>query len=81
MRQLTCLALVVLGMTGTHPAAADARAELERLFADERAFTWREDPLAATNDGMHDYDDRLPAVTPAASAWARYIASPSFIES
>jgi uncharacterized protein (DUF885 family) len=45
--------------------AADAARDLERLFADERAFTWKEDPLAATNDGVHDYDDRLPAVTPA----------------
>ncbi len=44
------------------------KTELDRLFADERAFTWREDPLAATADGVHDYDDRLPGVTPADQA-------------
>jgi uncharacterized protein (DUF885 family) len=48
--------------------AADAKAALDALFADERAFTWREDPLAATSDGVHDYDDRLPSVTPADQA-------------
>jgi uncharacterized protein (DUF885 family) len=46
--------------------AQDAGATLKQLFDDERAFTWREDPLAATYDGVHDYDDRLPSVTPAA---------------
>src|SRR5688572_31603519 len=49
-------------------AASDAKAELEQLFADERAFTWREDPLAATYDGVHVFDDRLPRVTPAEQA-------------
>ena len=48
--------------------ASDAKTELDRLFADERAFTWREDPLAATYDGVHDFDDRLPRVTPADQA-------------
>jgi uncharacterized protein (DUF885 family) len=48
--------------------ASDAKAELDRLFAEERAFTWREDPLAATYDGVHDFDDRLPRVTPADQA-------------
>ena len=45
--------------------AEDAGAALSRLFDDERAFVWREDPLAATSDGVHAYDDRLPSVTPA----------------
>jgi uncharacterized protein (DUF885 family) len=45
--------------------AATPSAALARLFDDERAFVWREDPLAATADGVHDYDDRLPSVTPA----------------
>ena len=45
--------------------AEDAGAALSRLFDDERAFVWREDPLAATYDGVHAYDDRLPSVTPA----------------
>lgn len=53
------------------PAAAFAQtpsAALTQLFEDERAFVWREDPLAATGDGIHDYDDRLPSVTPASYA-------------
>ena len=51
------------------PAAGDpAASALQKLFADERAFVWREDPLSATYDGVHDYDDRLPAVTPADQA-------------
>ena len=53
--------LVVIGAAVLQTShAADARQELQRLFADERSFAWREDPLATTNDGMHDYDDRLP---------------------
>jgi len=51
------------------PAAAQtASADLARLFADERAFVYREDPLSATNAGVHDYDDRLASVTPQAYA-------------
>jgi uncharacterized protein (DUF885 family) len=65
MRRLARVAMAILVAMAAQAAGADARATLEQLFADERAFTWREDPLAATNDGMHDYDDRLPAVTPA----------------
>jgi uncharacterized protein (DUF885 family) len=37
---------------------------LAQLLADEREFVWRDDPLAATHDGIHRYDDRLPSVTP-----------------
>jgi uncharacterized protein (DUF885 family) len=66
MRALAGWTIVVAGLILAQAAGAtDAKAALERLFADERAFTWREDPLAATNDGVHDYDDRLPRVTPA----------------
>jgi uncharacterized protein (DUF885 family) len=49
-------------------AVADAKQALDALFADERAVSWREDPLSATYDGVHDYDDRLPSVTPADQA-------------
>ncbi len=66
-RCLTAL-LAIPGLASLAPAWADASADLQRLFADERAFTWREDPLAATTDGVHDYDDRLPRVTPADQA-------------
>jgi len=57
------------GMSATIAAdASDAKRDLDRLFAEERAFVWREDPLSATNDGVHDHDDRLPRVTPADQA-------------
>lgn len=45
--------------------AATAGAALRQLFADERAFLYREDPLTASDEGVHTYDDRLPSVTPA----------------
>ena len=60
--------LVILGLASMPAAWADTRTELQQLFADERAFTWRADPLAATSDGVHEYDDRLPSVTPADQA-------------
>jgi uncharacterized protein (DUF885 family) len=60
-RLLACLALSCVTATAL---AGDASAALQRLFDDERAFLWQADPLAATYDGIHDYDDRLPSVTP-----------------
>jgi uncharacterized protein (DUF885 family) len=42
--------------------ASDA---LARLFDDERAEAYRSEPLLATYEGVHDYDDRLPSATPA----------------
>ena len=69
MKFVTAIAVLACGLfTAQGSAASDAKAELEKLFADERAFTWREDPLAATNDGVHEFDDRLPSVTPADQA-------------
>jgi uncharacterized protein (DUF885 family) len=38
--------------------------ELRRLFDEAWVFRLREDPLAATAVGVHEYDDRLPSVTP-----------------
>jgi uncharacterized protein (DUF885 family) len=68
MKALAACAIVV-AISGAHAQKApDAKAELDRLFAEERTFVWREDPLSATNDGVHDYDDRLPRVTPADQA-------------
>ena len=64
MRRFVTVMLVMMTAAAQASEAGGAKAELDKLFADERAFTWREDPLAATNDGVHDYDDRLPAVTP-----------------
>ncbi|MGH8243577.1 MAG: DUF885 domain-containing protein [Steroidobacteraceae bacterium] len=65
MRQFVTVTLMMIAAAAQGADAGGAKAELEKLFADERAFTWREDPLAATNDGVHDYDGRLPTVTPA----------------
>ncbi len=68
MRQLVnhLIAAFVAMLLLIAPAAAQtASTDLAQVFADERAFTWREDPLSATGDGVRDYDDRLPSVTPA----------------
>lgn len=63
------LLATALAMTFAASAAAQTpSAELSRLFSDERAFVYREDPLSATSAGIHDYDDRLPSVTPEANA-------------
>lgn len=45
--------------------AQSASETLAQLFVDERAEVYRADPLAATYDGVHDYDNRLASVTPA----------------
>ena len=58
------------------PARASARAKLTargpspakslaKLFADERAWAWRAEPLAASAEGVRKFDDRLASVTPA----------------
>jgi uncharacterized protein (DUF885 family) len=57
-----------MALTSSTALAAPASKALAKLFADERAFVWREDPLTATSDGVRDYDKRLPAVTPADQA-------------
>lgn len=62
------LASLLLLTSNLATAAPDASAQLKQLFADERAAYWRAEPLAATGDGQHEYDDRLPDVTPAAQA-------------
>jgi uncharacterized protein (DUF885 family) len=38
---------------------------LHQLFADEWSTRMRDDPLFATQSDVHDYDDKLPAVSPA----------------
>ena len=48
------------------PHAQPPADALAKLFDDERAFLWREDPLTASAHGVHTFDDRLPSVTPAA---------------
>ena len=69
MQRLAAAAMVIFGLLAPQVGAAeDAKAALEGLFADERAYAWREDPISATYEGVHDYDDRLPSVTPADQA-------------
>lgn len=61
--------IAVAALACAAPAAAQtASADLARLFADERAFVYREDPLSATGAGIQDYDDRLASVTPETQA-------------
>ncbi len=68
--KLPVLAAIVLGICMTlaaSPSLAQSPGKaLAKLFDDERAFLWREDPLTASADGAHKYDDRLPSVTPGA---------------
>ena len=64
MKRLVIAAAALMCAT---PATAQ-NANLTRLFEDERAFVYREDPLSATSAGIHDYDDRLPSVTPETNA-------------
>src|SRR5262245_52120640 len=69
MKQCAGVLLAFAALAIAHSArSADAKSELDALFAEERAFVWCEDPLAATYDGVHDYDDRLPSVLPADQA-------------
>lgn len=68
--KLAFLAAVLgFAMTLASPSLAETPAKaLAKLFDDERAFSWREEPLSASSDGIHAYDDRLAAVTPADQA-------------
>lgn len=78
---MKALAVAALAAGLSLSALAQAQtpsADLARLFEEERAFVWREDPLSATSDGVHDYDDRLPSVTPEAYA-RRLVADRAFL--
>ncbi|MBS0386568.1 MAG: DUF885 family protein, partial [Proteobacteria bacterium] len=59
--------------------AQSASAALARLFADERAAVYRADPTSATYAGVHNYDDRLPSVTPQTQA-AQLAADRGFVQ-
>ena len=59
-------------------AASTPADALSRLFADEQAFTWQEDPLGASYEGQGVYDDRLSSDLPAdferrAGAYAKFL--------
>src|SRR5690349_10819159 len=65
---LFAAALVASVMLAPAANAQTPSAQLTQLFNDERAAVWREDPLTATSDNVHDYDDRLASVTPESQA-------------
>ena len=44
--------------TSTQSPMKSAAQSLAELLDDERAFAWREDPLAATADGVRIHDAR-----------------------
>ncbi|MEZ5957444.1 MAG: DUF885 domain-containing protein [Hyphomonadaceae bacterium] len=67
MKRLVLTAVLAASLV-TPAVAQTASVNLARLFEDERAFVYREDPLSATSAGIHDYDDRLPSVTPETQA-------------
>jgi len=78
MKILPVAALLTLAF-GTTTAFADGPGDaLQRLFDDERAFVYRADPLTASVEGVHDYDDRLPSVTPAGQE-RRLVADEDFL--
>ena len=57
----------VTSPTPTTPESNDPSAELHELFAEEWALSLKEDPISATFSGVHDYDDRLTDISPAAN--------------
>ena len=65
MKILPVAASLILAFAATTGLAAGPGEALQQLFDDERAFVYRADPLTASFEGVHDYDDRLPTVTPA----------------
>src|SRR3954452_15502341 len=54
-----------LSLLAVPALAADEPSRLHDLFKREWEFRLKEDPLFATSVGRHEYDDRLPAETPA----------------
>jgi len=62
-RRLPVLFLLVVFSAALH--ADDEVARLHALFDKVWETQLREDPLFATSVGRHEYDDRLPSVTPA----------------
>jgi uncharacterized protein (DUF885 family) len=73
MKKIIAAVALAASLLAPSAFAQTPSAELSRLFADERAYAYREEPLSATYDGVHDYDDRLASVTP--EAQARRVAS------
>ncbi len=61
-RLVICLALILCLAACALPQGEAAR--LHDLFAREWEDRLRENPLIATAVGVHEYNDRLPSVTP-----------------
>ena len=67
VRTYLALFLVLAAASTMFPQEArEASEELHALFDAAWAWELKENPLAATAVGVHDYDDRLPSVTPEA---------------
>ena len=58
-----CLIFLLTAPSSSAPTGAVAK--LHDLFDRDWEFRLKEDPLFATSVGRHEYDDRLPSVTPA----------------
>jgi len=65
---LFAAALAAVLTCASSALAQGAREALNQVFADERAFSFRENPVLATRQGVRDYDERLGSVTPADQA-------------
>jgi uncharacterized protein (DUF885 family) len=65
MNRLKCAVLlcVALAMAACAAPPRDPAGDLHALFDEAWQFQLRENPLFATYVGVHDYNDRLPAVT------------------
>jgi uncharacterized protein (DUF885 family) len=62
---VACVAYAATDPAAVGRPALEADASLRALLADEWATRMRDDPLYATQSGVRDYDNMLPAVTPA----------------
>ena len=66
MKPILFAGALAAALTFASAAFAQSASEaLTHLFADERAFSFQENPVSATRQGVRDYDDRLGSVTPA----------------
>lgn len=62
------LTVTIALVLGTRPLLADETADLNALFSEEWDNRLAENPLSATRANVHDLNDRLPDVRPAAQA-------------
>lgn len=62
------VALGLVFSAGSFAEAPSSNQALQQLFIDEHNALLRNEPLMASSEGMHAYDDRLPSVTPASQA-------------